>query len=849
MKHEAPLKSKAYIDLLRVTKEKGSEELSTYLRELLYRINAPEHLTAFSWLTGRLDTILDEIEEYVVDELDKEFIQKTKKWLEWFYENKYKVEKEMPEYFSIIPPNSDINPMKKRGLKRNCLYSALFHSQKDQDAIKKWNLLAGHYLMSYSKVFRRNVSIDEYESYSGKNHIPCFLNEPYSSALCLRQISSPRKADLFDLIKPDIPTLDFASESAKILQEVDSSDLDLLAPIFRFICKAQKITNWRDTYSKGGANKGGKRIKVHPGYIDIGGGGGIRSTDIGDIDDAWDDWGGADIVIIPEISDDESVEIINADLLPEEFDSGDRFLLSEHDCKDTKVSAMSVALAAKGKQKHLSMQAQFLPWRYPLLSYYEVNELQKFLKNEIQELFNIKSKLNINKLNRLEYLLIIQAMLWTGSSIERVCKTKIIKKKESIKNIDLAIYKHTDDVDAKIKYEWRVLSTFPSYLTVPQYSKEIVLNRAKYFYTPDIFNVAKNIDKYREEYQPVKKRGHIFHGEKGSYIKGVNKILREISDCDRLTIHKIETFIFYQIISESNNITASSMITGFNHPLVQTKLFYTSHNIKYLRKIYLDAINPLLSKNERHINEHAVANVKKEQIIGARDCVSIDAYQHAISKLKNSLNDLRKYRGWKEFIKYHNIFTVYVILMFNFSTAARSIKSPLIPFKDIDPIMGISTISDKDTIPPYHARLIWIPQMVRKQLEIYDNHISSVRAFINTKQLGSNNDYAGNYCFFISESGRAQEVKPSNFEKYIKDYLDAPANAHRRFLRTKLLERNQPVESVDAFLGHWSLGEEPWAIYSSLNVAEYIKILEKYLVPLMNEMGFECKKSQLIKGS
>lgn len=848
MKHEAPLKSKAYISLLRITEEKGSEELRSYLRELLYRINAPEHLTAFSFLTGRIDTIFDEVEDYVVDDEDKKFIQETKIWLDWFSENKIDIEKDMPEYFSIIPKNSEKNPMIKRGLERNCLYSAFFHSQKEPDAIEKWNLLAGHYFLSYSKVFTRIIDINDYENYSGKNHISCFLNQPYSSALCLRQISNSSKSDLFDFVKLDLSTLNFARESKKILKEEDSFDLDVLAPILRFICKAQKLTSWRDTTSSGGGIRGSKRRKTYPGYIDIGGGGGIRNTDIGDVDDAWDDWGGADIVIIPKITEDEAEEIINADLIPEEFDSGDRLLLSEHDCKDTKISAMSIALAAKGKQKHLSMQAQFLPWRYPLLSLYEVKELQHFIKNEIQKSFNIKNKLSLIELNRLECLLVIQAVLWTGSSVERVCKSKIIKKKSSSQNVDLAIYKHTDEVAAHIKYEWRVLSTFPSYLSIPQYSKEIVLNRAKYFYMPDVFNVAENIDKYREKYQSIKKRGSIFNGGHKKYIKGINKIFNEVSNCDRLTVRKIESFMFYQIVSESNNVTAASMITGFYHPLVQTKIFYTSHKVEYLRKVYLEIINPLLIETEQHINKRTVATLKKEQVIGARNCVSIDAYQHSISKLKNSLDELKKYSGWDEFINYHNIFTVYVILMFNFATAARSIKSPLIQFDDIDPLLGISTISDKDTNPPYHARLIWIPEMVRKQLEIYDNHISFVRAFINTKYLGNNNYHADNYCFFISESGKAEEVKPSTFEKYSKDYLDAPANAHRRFLRTKLLERNHPVEAVDALLGHWSLGEEPWAIYSSLNISDYIKTLERNLVPLMIEMGFKCIKSQLIKG-
>jgi len=55
-----------------------------------------------------------------------------------------------------------------------------------------------------------------------------------------------------------------------------------------------------------------------------------------------------------------------------------------------------------------------------------------------------------------------------------------------------------------------------------------------------------------------------------------------------------------------------------------------------------------------------------------------------------------------------------------------------------------------------------------------------------------------------------------------------------------LLERECPVEVINAFMGHFERGEEPWGIYSGLSPLVYRDILKDKLVPLLNEDGWEA---------
>jgi hypothetical protein len=58
-------------------------------------------------------------------------------------------------------------------------------------------------------------------------------------------------------------------------------------------------------------------------------------------------------------------------------------------------------------------------------------------------------------------------------------------------------------------------------------------------------------------------------------------------------------------------------------------------------------------------------------------------------------------------------------------------------------------------------------------------------------------------------------------------------------LRTYLIEEKCPEDIIDAFLGHWDRGREPWASYGVVDPWGYRQKLLQYLEPLLELLGFE----------
>ena len=132
----------------------------------------------------------------------------------------------------------------------------------------------------------------------------------------------------------------------------------------------------------------------------------------------------------------------------------------------------------------------------------------------------------------------------------------------------------------------------------------------------------------------------------------------------------------------------------------------------------------------------------------------------------------------------------------------------------------------------YKTRLVWLPRFVRQQMQYYREHLETLR-LPTTKP-----------CFFLDQKQNVVEVRPRTLVPHLAEFLPLPANVHRRLLRTQLLKRQCPPEVVDAFLGHWYRGEEPWGEYSSFSYATFRQLLAHFLEPFLQELGFRAIRSR-----
>jgi hypothetical protein len=81
---------------------------------------------------------------------------------------------------------------------------------------------------------------------------------------------------------------------------------------------------------------------------------------------------------------------------------------------------------------------------------------------------------------------------------------------------------------------------------------------------------------------------------------------------------------------------------------------------------------------------------------------------------------------------------------------------------------------------------------------------------------------------------------PTLIGRRLRSVYALPFNSSRHYLRSCLLERQCPLEVINAFMGHFERGEEPWGVFSGFSPLAYRDALMDKLVPLLNEDGWEA---------
>ncbi|WP_209326940.1 hypothetical protein [Pseudoalteromonas sp. PA2MD11] len=249
------------------------------------------------------------------------------------------------------------------------------------------------------------------------------------------------------------------------------------------------------------------------------------------------------------------------------------------------------------------------------------------------------------------------------------------------------------------------------------------------------------------------------------------------------------------------------------------------------------------------------------------------------------INDLRKeiehYKNQTEkhklewLVAYHNAYVVYTSWMLLFGTGYRAVWNPLPTFSLFIAQFNLLGISDKDDSDFTHSRLVCIPNILKLQIQDYQEHLTSLRGliralnphlalkidhFISSKELSLKMSYEEtaswyldiknsrrNYgpLFIFENLTTGLKVKPISPKKLIEclpSGISIPSNAGRHWLKSKLLAVGVTSELIDLQMGHWQVGQLPLAKYSSLRY----KSVSVELLPHLDE-AFEEVKWQKVK--
>lgn len=206
--------------------------------------------------------------------------------------------------------------------------------------------------------------------------------------------------------------------------------------------------------------------------------------------------------------------------------------------------------------------------------------------------------------------------------------------------------------------------------------------------------------------------------------------------------------------------------------------------------------------------------------------------------------------GAERTLNLHNTLVAYIVSWLGFASGYRAVTDPLSHSCQLDRQTRTLVISDKDDAFFSHSRLVYLPQRLVEQLDLYVKHLEqlALRTFAQPKLQENIRALCKGYLepeqssrelpflFFLTDTFEPQRVSPKALLEISPTKI--PINHNRHYLRSKLSCLQAPAELVDYFLGHWERGEEPYQKSSSISPLDIANGLAPYLEQINSEIGW-----------
>jgi hypothetical protein len=322
-------------------------------------------------------------------------------------------------------------------------------------------------------------------------------------------------------------------------------------------------------------------------------------------------------------------------------------------------------------------------------------------------------------------------------------------------------------------------------------------------------------------------------------------------DGARVTITRLQRCLYNEIADVQGDIVDGVVITG-NQPATGTHvgIHYYCVPESDLQERYLNAAREMVAVEFKELMAPVALCPERSSYIGSPFCPKPECLVVLIKNLRQRLIvNLQQPLAADTLIDIHNSYTAYIVVFTAFATGYRSVQAPLSRDTDFDPLSGMLVVADKTDSSYSHARLVPVPEILSRQLDLYRQHrervIEQLWALLGIKK-------PAHFLFFLSKAGngtkkseklvRVTPVSPTSVTKNLRGISNLPLNLNRHFLRSELRHRGVSAELVDAWMGHWLDGQEPMGRFSTLSPLDYMSGIEPVLNEILDDMGWTSER-------
>lgn len=200
----------------------------------------------------------------------------------------------------------------------------------------------------------------------------------------------------------------------------------------------------------------------------------------------------------------------------------------------------------------------------------------------------------------------------------------------------------------------------------------------------------------------------------------------------------------------------------------------------------------------------------------------------------------------RDYIKRHNLYSIYVYMGLQYSTGLRPRNDPEIKWNYFNLHAGAIVIKDKQSSKYHEERILRLPALLKKLLNRMLLGFDKLQLYIAKNLFPSTlAEKRERIFFFIDDNGRFIDFTLNRTKETLKgigiDYY-LPANMPRHYMRNYLFHSGISNDIADIFMGHQHAGREMMNITSSAITKEIMMECLPIIETMLTDIGFEDLK-------
>lgn len=352
------------------------------------------------------------------------------------------------------------------------------------------------------------------------------------------------------------------------------------------------------------------------------------------------------------------------------------------------------------------------------------------------------------------------------------------------------------------------------------------------------------------------------------WLRGLNRRLRPddaTSKRELVSAAKLSHALEVECLHQCRDVVPGWLLSYHLERQQEARLYYSQYSIGRLLELYescMLALAPTQPALQCNGSDRAFERTTLSLSIGARFVASADAVARLTLALQARIDRRLDLHSIGSIVDHHNHFTLYFCIAQGLLTSLRAVTAPTAILETRERLVDalptpfgayIAVVSDKSGGFNDRARAVPVTRLMDRLASNYQQHVSGVlqRLPIHGEwteiRSSGRRAHAHQRLFRVSHDLSVHPVTPSWIEQEMAAMgIGLPANFARSFLRTELIERGTPPQSVDALLGHFDLGENPLGRYSTFDMSAHLQIVGDQIDKLAHEIGLRAIASQLV---